>query len=346
MKLKVAIISFIFGLVAIDADEKLSAEQLRAVFVVSGDNSSGTAFLTEFKGGKYVLTNQHVLDGQSEVTMTNSLGEKLRGSKFIAATDLDLVMIGVSKLPEGLESLPLAEKVAELVEIGDEVLVPGNSKGGGVITVTPGKVVAVGPKRIEIDAPVFQGNSGGPIIHVGSGKVIAVLTEAEIVHVDEFTELSIKNKKSQIKRSIRYFGHRVDSVEKWELMNWEEFNETSSLLARGSRELEAIFKFMANDSNQWKDFSELHAAYNAAMEIVEARTYSDSAKADARKKLVRQLDSLVRAPLARVEKRKIYYIHQRQMDNLGVLSDALLGGVEIVRKDVALFNELLQRDGN
>ena len=62
------------------------------------------------------------------------------------------------------------------VKIGDAIVVLGNSGGGGVVTKLEGKLVGIGPDRIEVSAEFIPGNSGSPIIHVPTGKVIGIAT--------------------------------------------------------------------------------------------------------------------------------------------------------------------------
>ena len=53
-------------------------------------------------------------------------------------------------------------ELANEMRIGDDVVVLGNSGGGGVITSIPGKVVGVGPDRIEVSAEFIQATPGAP----------------------------------------------------------------------------------------------------------------------------------------------------------------------------------------
>ena len=57
-------------------------------------------------------------------------------------------------------------------------------------------------------------NSTDPLIRVLQAK--GVLTEAEKLSLDEFGEASFRNGNSALKSEIRYFGHRLDSVQQWE----------------------------------------------------------------------------------------------------------------------------------
>ena len=96
---------------------------------------------------------------------------------------------------------------------------------------TDGKVLGVGPDRIEFDNPVYHGNSGGPVFHVKSGKVIGVVTEAVKVDTsDALDKASFASRNSAIHSSMRYFGLRIDNLPTTEPIDWRRFqNETAFL---------------------------------------------------------------------------------------------------------------------
>jgi len=70
------------------------------------------------------------------------------------------------------------------MQVGDDILTIG-SPHGFENNVSFGNIGSIGkqiyghrgaPKYFFIDAPVFHGNSGGPIVNVSSGKVVGILT--------------------------------------------------------------------------------------------------------------------------------------------------------------------------
>jgi hypothetical protein len=107
--------------------------------------------------------------------------------------------------------------VDENTAIGDEVVVLGNAEGGGVINAITGRIVGVGPNLVEVDAPFQPGNSGSPIIHLKTKKVIAVATYLTIRKYDTATRAPIKEP------IIRRFGYRIDSVKTWQPVDWSAF---------------------------------------------------------------------------------------------------------------------------
>lgn len=330
------------GLVPTSEERKISVDELNSVLAVSGSEAQGTAFVTVYEEKPYIVTNQHVLSGQSNLKIQNGEKRDFRGTRFVAATDADIAFIELPEVPPGIFPLALATDVERIAKKGDEVLVPGNSEGGGVITVTPGKVVAVGPKRIEVDAPVFPGNSGGPIYHVKSGKVVGVLTEAEIVSDNHFTAASMRDSASQIKREIRYFGHRVDTVGGWESMDWRAFHKTSRAIARADEELGALIAYLHNDPS-WKEFGELHRSFNDAKAVISAGKYSSADKLKAQKNFLRNFELMTKTPLRRLKSLKSYYIHTTQKEILERQVSYIQGAIDIANEDTRMLGRLMGR---
>ena len=65
-------------------------------------------------------------------------------------------------------------------------------------------------ESLEVDAPFVPGNSGSPIIHLKTGKVIAVATYALIRRYDAATLRTDQTPQ------VRRFGYRLDSVQTWQ----------------------------------------------------------------------------------------------------------------------------------
>ena len=127
----------------------------------------------------YILTNNHVVDGASEVKVTLQDGREFM-AKVIgrdAKSDVAVVKIATNDLP----TVPLAD--SDKVEVGDVVLAVGNPFGVGQ-TVTKGIVSATGRGNIGIeayedfiqtDAAINPGNSGGALVDI-DGRLIGINT--------------------------------------------------------------------------------------------------------------------------------------------------------------------------
>jgi len=137
--------------------------------------SLGSGFIIN-KGG-YILTNNHVVEGADEIKVR--LADKREfGAKVIGKdpkTDIALIKIN----SEG--DLPVAILGdSDKIEIGEWVMAIGNPFGFGH-TVTKGiisakaRVIGMGPydNFIQTDAPINQGNSGGPLFN-GKEEVVGI----------------------------------------------------------------------------------------------------------------------------------------------------------------------------
>jgi len=176
-----------------------------------------------------VITNIHVIANNPNLKITTNTGAFVKILSKKGASDRDLAELAVQD--DGFSFLPFCMDISKTVQPGDEVITPGNSQGGEVMLNTDGKVLGIGPDRIEFDNPIYHGNSGGPIFHVKSGTVIGVVTEAMKVDTSNaLDKASFASRSSAITGSMRYFGMRLDTVAAWEPIDDRRFlNETAFL---------------------------------------------------------------------------------------------------------------------
>jgi serine protease Do len=135
----------------------------------------------------YILTNNHVVDGATDVRVT--LSDKREFKARVVGTDpkvdIAVLKIDASDLP----SIVVGD--SSKIQIGDYALAVGNPFGVGK-TVTMGIVSATGRNNlgieqyedfIQTDAPINPGNSGGALIN-DRGELIGINT-AIISHGSE-----------------------------------------------------------------------------------------------------------------------------------------------------------------
>ncbi len=127
----------------------------------------------------YILTNNHVVDGATDVKVSFRDGKEVP-AKVVGAdqpTDIAVLKIDRSNLP----ALPIGD--SSKAEVGDIVLAIGNPFGLGG-TVSMGIVSAKGRSGlgienyedfIQTDAAINQGNSGGALINT-RGELIGINT--------------------------------------------------------------------------------------------------------------------------------------------------------------------------
>jgi hypothetical protein len=327
--------------------ETLPAEYLENVMVVKTDRGAGTGFLCTHKDRLFVATNQHVIDGAKSLEIEGPTGEKFKPVTFVAARNVDIVLIGVAPGADLRRPLVFAENVEEVVTKGDAVLVPGNSKGDGVITVTPGKVIGLGPSKVEVDCPVYPGNSGGPIFHVKTREVIGLLTEARLVSIDGAVDAaSFKDGKSQIKSEVRIFGHRFDTAEKWYALNFNDFRRNSAMIQKVRSELDAVEAFFYPVENlNWKSFRELHAAVNTASQVIATEKLSEADRTRAWSSLTGTLSSLSTRGVRELEVKRpaLTYTQVRELELLSQRSEYLRQLSTILARDLQTTTSLVNR---
>lgn len=323
--------------------EVLSEEQMAAVAVVEGNAGNGTAFLCRIQGEVMLVTNQHLLSGQQRVRIRLRDGREVVPGALHAAEDADIVMARLPKAPSGIEPLEILVAPEAFTATQDEVVIPGNSKGDGVITVTPGKLVAFGPRRVEIDNPVYAGNSGSPIIHRKTGKVIGVLTEAELIALDDLDLTSFRSANSSIKSEIRYFGHRIDTVQNWPELNWATFHKNDQAIARSRLELEAIYAYFTGSSSSYKDFRALHRLRNETIEELSRPRMSAVDRGKTVDHFFDEIDGMIDSAVNRIDRPHLEFIHRTEAEQLRRLARALRAGTAIARRDDATTRLLIER---
>jgi 2-alkenal reductase len=172
------------------SDAMVSAVQKVAPAVVTVLNTSaqgsgsGSGVIISDKG--YILTNNHVVEGASELAVVFNDGSR-SDAKLIGTDPLnDVAVIQVSgKLPA-----VAAVGDAATLQPGEQVLAIGSPLGNFRNTVTAGVVSAlnrsVGEMEglIQTDAAINSGNSGGPLINL-SGEVVGLNTL--VVRNDQFS---------------------------------------------------------------------------------------------------------------------------------------------------------------
>jgi len=161
-----------------DGDETFGLPQPRN----HREKSLGSGVVVSPEG--YILTNNHVVDGATEVRVT--LSDKREFQARIVGTD-PKTDIAVLKI-EGSSLSPITIGDSSKAEVGDTVLAIGDPFGVGE-TVTKGIVSATGRGNlgiedyedfIQTDAPINPGNSGGALIN-DRGELIGINT-AIITH--------------------------------------------------------------------------------------------------------------------------------------------------------------------
>lgn len=144
----------------------------------------GSGFVFDSDG--HIVTNNHVVAGASNITVTYYDGSTVTASLVGADPDSDLAVIKVDTLAAGAQPLTLADSTR--LKVGQLAIAIGNPFGlqntmtvgfvSGLGRLLPANENAVGPTYsipdiIQTDASINPGNSGGVLLD-DSGNVIGV----------------------------------------------------------------------------------------------------------------------------------------------------------------------------
>ena len=186
---------------------KLSAQQIyayssRSVVTVQGDQLTttntifglqssvtsvlGSGFVTTYRNMTYVVTNFHVVTGDSNLTVTFPDGSAYPATVIGKDPYSDLAVLTVAGAPAS-EFFPLQVASSSGLSVGQEVYAIGNPYGlsgsmtFGIISQlgrtiqdpVAGNFSVAG--AIQFSAPINPGNSGGPLLNT-DGQVIGITT--------------------------------------------------------------------------------------------------------------------------------------------------------------------------
>ena len=162
--------------------EDIVSRVLPAVASITAGPSRGTGF---FIKPDQVLTNAHVIQGQTSVTL--QVGNAMYNARVqTVSTGSDLALLQV--LGANLNQPVLTMGSGTHLRVGQEVIAVGSALGVLSNTVTRGIVSAVRQvgniTLIQTDAAINPGNSGGPLVD-RSGLVIGVNSLAVAVQAGQ-----------------------------------------------------------------------------------------------------------------------------------------------------------------
>ena len=188
----VALLPQTFSIPAIDflvTSAKLSTnaeikKYKEAVVVIETEESKGTGFAISEDGT--ILTNEHVVDGNDKVTVAFPNHGLYTGNVMEKYPEIDIAVVQVEEVEEALPFLsidehPTFEADEHIYFIGNPLQFTGIANEGTIIDYTNVKSKEL--PVLMLDAPVYRGNSGSPVINE-KGDVIGVVF-ATLHHKDE-----------------------------------------------------------------------------------------------------------------------------------------------------------------
>jgi len=187
-------------------------------------SSVGSGFIVDKAG--YILTNAHVVEDSSRITVRLDSGEEYVAK--IIGTDEE-TDVAVLKIETG-KDLPFVRLAnSEKARVGDWVLAIGSPFGlartvtAGIVSQTNRETPSrnVFQKFIQTDAAINRGNSGGPLVNM-DGEVIGINSQIA-TSTGDYNGIGFalpSNEAANVYRQIRdngkvrrgYFGVILDSV--------------------------------------------------------------------------------------------------------------------------------------
>ncbi|MFH1499930.1 MAG: serine protease [Verrucomicrobiota bacterium] len=223
--------------------QKLTPEQMAAIVLIESGDGQASGFLTKLRDVDFVVTNLHVLGDDPQLIVRNLNGEILPVQGIFGAVGRDIAIMRVGAISGDLSPI---DDVLGQVKIGDEVVVVGNRQGGRVATQVEGKVLGIGPGRIEVDAPFEPGNSGSPVVHLKTGRVIGVATYSETRQTGDDSS----GRSGQAEQ--RWFAYRFDGITQWEAIDLQKWRQQYRQIQEFYEDTESLYYLSRADLNAGK----------------------------------------------------------------------------------------------
>jgi S1-C subfamily serine protease len=154
--------------------EEVISQAMPAVVSIETTTARGTGFFIQ---PGLVVTNAHVVETNSSVTVRLTSGRPINGRVNTVSPENDLALVRIDPAPA--DQTVLRPRSAHDVRVGQEVIAIGSALGVLQNTVTRGIISAVRRAGtvvlLQTDAAINPGNSGGPLLD-RSGLVIGVTT--------------------------------------------------------------------------------------------------------------------------------------------------------------------------
>ena len=147
----------------------------------------GSGFVLDTNGN--IVTNRHVIQGATKVTVTFNDGKEYPAKVIGKDAQTDVAVVRLEKPPSNLTAARLGD--SDKMEVGEWVVAVGSPLGleqtvtAGIVSGKgrPGRHVQMSGKRvrgyIQTDAKINPGNSGGPLVNL-DGEVVGVNTLIQV----------------------------------------------------------------------------------------------------------------------------------------------------------------------
>ena len=294
---------------------------LNAVLMVNASGAA-TAFLGKMDGKTYIISNLHVLGEMKNAKITTIDGKEVRLPKTcFLQKGFDVFLAELDEVPEGVSPLEISKNVMTDTNLKDDLVVSGNSQGGNVMRNIEGTLLAVGPKLLETDCNFYKGNSGSPVIHRDSGKVVGVVSYIMTIDDDLSTRITRKSKAKNF--NMRFFAYRLDTMDDKTEIPYETVIETMDVLNKAEKKFELIVDFLANDKNppasEYPELARVAKSYESAIDNAYRVSSNWSAKKrvnEAKRMLLSRIELLAAAEIMKLKSGKYDDVFSEKYDGI------------------------------
>ncbi len=203
-----------------DVAEKVSKSVVSIVTSVKTANLFGQSYDSAAAGtgviatnDGYIITNKHVINGASDISVVLADGTVYEGVELVATDPLNDIAFLKIKDVSDLVAATLGD--SKTITVGQQVIAIGNALGQYQNTVTAGIISGVGRSvtaadstgrsvetlsdMIQTDAAINSGNSGGPLVNA-AGEVIGINTATSTTAENMGFAIPISSAKGMLKQ--------------------------------------------------------------------------------------------------------------------------------------------------
>lgn len=162
-------------------DPTKEAKFTQALATITGDVTTGTGFIVEAEGKRYLYTPTATLIGNSRLAVTTASGEKL--TKFGDLQTAEGCAVVRLELLEA-DAVPALQLTPDSTQVSTDSKVAclGLTAGTGTITGVLGNAYGQNNDSIELDPTLLANRSGGPVIDTATGQVLGIVINPAPAH--------------------------------------------------------------------------------------------------------------------------------------------------------------------
>ncbi|HWB59128.1 MAG TPA: hypothetical protein VG733_06540 [Chthoniobacteraceae bacterium] len=205
------------------------------IVAASGSNAYGNGFIAAMGKSNFVFACTRTL-----AAIPNAAFKTANGNAPVQTGGVSLAVgrdVACLAAASGGKPLEFMQDVDKNAAVGDDVAVLAGTPGQPGVTPFFGKILAIHPDHIEINAQYPGDVSGSPIFHLKTGKVVGMATGA----MNWIMQASLR----QGILPVRRYGCRLDNIKGWQNLDWRIFNAQQAELdkiGQTTDDLESVFR--------------------------------------------------------------------------------------------------------